>query len=41
VDIKGERKVYDINFYFPGTLIYFEVDLSQMEDEEVLDSFEF
>ncbi len=41
VDINRERRCYNVNFYFPGTLLYFEVNLAQMEDEEILDSFDF
>ena len=41
VDINSERRCYNVNFYFPGTLLYFEVNLAQMEDEEILDSFDF
>ncbi len=40
-DMQGNKRVYDIDFDFPGTLLYFEVDISQMDDVEILDSFEF
>lgn len=37
----GYIKAYDMNFDFGGTLIYFEMDLSKVEDEEILDEFNF
>lgn len=41
VDINGERKCYDVSFSFPGTLLYFEVNLAQMDEEEFIDLFDF
>ena len=41
VDINGERKCYDVSFFFPGTLLYFEVNLAQMDEEEFIDLFDF
>lgn len=34
-------KTYKLNFNFGGTLIYFDLDLSKVEDEEILDEFNF
>ncbi|WP_028896516.1 hypothetical protein [Prevotella sp. HUN102] len=34
------RKAYETDACFPGTLVYFEVDLSKMEEEEILEEFE-
>lgn len=34
-----EQEFHDISFFFPGTLLYFEVDLDSFEDEEILDDF--
>lgn len=34
-------KTYKLNFNFGGTLIYFKLDLSKVEDEEILDEFNF
>lgn len=34
-------KIVRTNFSFPGTLIYFEVDLSKTEEEEVINDFEW
>lgn len=34
-------KVFDLGYNFEGTLIYFDIDLSNAEDEEILDEFEF
>lgn len=36
----SEIKMVDVDFYFGGTLIYLEIDLSIIEDEEILDSFD-
>lgn len=36
----GIIKIFDINFHFHGTLIYFEIPLSLSEDEEILEEFE-
>lgn len=33
-------KMFDIDFHFFGTLIYLEIDLSVIEDEEILDTFD-
>ncbi|WP_455628437.1 ATP-binding protein [Parabacteroides chinchillae] len=33
-------KVYETDFHFGGTLIYFEIQLGQTEDEEILDVYE-
>lgn len=35
------RKFYKTSFSFYGTLIYFEVDLSKTETEEIIDTFNF
>lgn len=35
----GALKSYKINFKFPGTLIYLDIDLDSFEDIEILDSF--
>lgn len=32
-------KMFDIDFHFYGTLIYFEIPLSLSEDEEILEEF--
>lgn len=32
---------FDCEMSFPGTLIYYEIDLSQMEDEEIMNEFDF
>lgn len=32
---------FDCEMSFPGTLIYYEIDLSQMEDEEIINEFDF
>ena len=32
-------KKYETTFSFPGTLIYFDINLSQLDDEVVIDSF--
>ena len=32
---------FDCEMSFPGTLIYYEIDLSQMDDEEIIDEFDF
>lgn len=34
------KKFFDVNFHFHGTLIYLEIDLSAAENEEILDNFE-
>lgn len=41
--LKTERssRIYDIPFPFYGTLVYFEVDLSKTETEEIIDNFNF
>lgn len=41
--LKTERskRIYDIPFPFNGTLVYFEVDLSKTETEEIIDNFNF
>lgn len=39
VKIKDCIRVIDTNFGFPGTLIYFEVDLSKTENEEIINDF--
>lgn len=41
VDNNGDRRCYDVDFFFPGTLLYFEVNLARMEEEEILDMFVF
>lgn len=33
------NKTVQIPFTFPGTLIYFDIDLSTLEDETLLDNF--
>lgn len=35
------RKVFENNFNFPGTLIYYELSLSHFEDLDILSNFEF
>lgn len=32
---------YESDLFFPGTLVYYEIDLSQMEDEEIMNEFVF
>lgn len=41
IAIKKSDHIYyrDPEIYFPGTLIYFEVDISTFEDEEIIDTF--
>jgi len=34
-------EAFDTEMSFPGTLIYYEIDLSQMEDEEIINEFDF
>ena len=34
-------EAYDTDMSFPGTLIYYEIDLSRMEDEEIMSEFDF
>lgn len=36
----SQRKTYHLPYYFRGTLIYFDVDLSKLEDEEILNEFD-
>lgn len=36
-----EISCYDCEISFPGTLIYYEIDLSKMEDEERINEFDF
>lgn len=31
---------FENDLFFPGTLIYYEIDLSQMEDEEIMNEFD-
>ena len=38
---KENTKIVSTDFSFPGTLIYFEVDLSKTEEEEVISDFEW
>lgn len=37
----NKTNIVGTNFSFPGTLIYFEVDLSKTEEEEVINDFEW
>ena len=32
---------FDCEMSFPVTLIYYEIDLSQMDEEEIIDEFDF
>jgi anti-sigma regulatory factor (Ser/Thr protein kinase) len=32
---------FDCKMSFPGTLIYYEIDLSKMDDEEIMNEFDF
>lgn len=41
VEVDGQIKTYSVGFGFPGTLVYFEVDLSKAENEEIINSFEW
>lgn len=34
-------KGFDCDMSYPGTLIYYEIDLSQMENEEIITEFDF
>lgn len=34
-------KGFDCDMSYPGTLLYYEIDLSQMEDEEIINEFDF
>lgn len=34
-------EAYDTTMSYPGTLIYYEIDLSQLEDEEIMNEFDF
>lgn len=38
---KHEVKIDNIDFDFNGTLIYFELHLGDLEEEEILDEFDF
>ncbi|UVS65863.1 hypothetical protein NXX37_02000 [Parabacteroides distasonis] len=38
---KHEVKIDNIDFDFNGTLIYFELYLGNLEEEEILDEFDF
>jgi len=38
-DTNGEINSFETDLTFPGTLIYFEINLSNLEDEEYLDEF--
>ncbi len=35
----GGKRCIETSFAYPGTLIYFDIDLSQLEDLEILDEF--
>lgn len=37
----NSRSVFHTDFYFHGTLIYFDVNINNLEDEEVLENFEW
>ena len=37
----GVIEGFECEMSFPGTLIYYEIDLSQMDDEEIIDEFDF
>ena len=41
VKTEHNQKFYDIPFPFNGTLVYFEVDISKTETEEIIDNFNF
>lgn len=34
-------EAYETDMSFPGTLIYYDIDLSRMEDEEIMSEFDF
>lgn len=38
---KGIKKTYGLDFEFPGTLVYYEIDLSNLEDEDYCEEFSF
>lgn len=38
---RGEISSRKLNFSFPGTLIYYEIDLSKLDDIDILDEFSF
>ena len=35
----SQLKIFEVGFYYPGTLIYFDKDLSKLEDLDYLDDF--
>lgn len=39
VKINSEEKLLSTTFSFPGTLIYFDLDLSDLDNEEILETF--
>lgn len=39
VKTTGGKRFIETQFAYPGTLIYFDIDLSQLEDLEILDEF--
>ena len=34
-------KTYEVPFKYPGTLLYFEIDTNDLEDEEIIEEFNF
>lgn len=39
--LNGKVDVYPLSFNFPGTLLYYDIDLSSLDDEDYLDEFSF
>lgn len=37
----GQTEIYETPYEFKGTLIYYEITLSQFEDEEIINTFDF
>lgn len=38
---KGDILLRTLQFFFPGTLIYYDIDLSKLDDVDILDEFSF
>ena len=36
---ENQRKFYELDFYYPGTLIYFDKNLNVLEDIDYLEEF--
>ena len=36
---RENMRAYENSFYFPGTLIYYELSLSHFDEEEIIDNF--